>query len=506
MKQKGFATLEILLAMTIIVMAISTILPLVSGGQSVSVSSQTDQEALYKAQDLLERARADARQDFNLVNPIGPIFPTPPDIYTKSLTVTVNPSDFFTKVVTSIVSWIGENGQNLSASLSTVLTNPSAVNGGDTCSSVLVGDWTSPQIVSYEFGKDMVGDPNSGFPITSIQVFNEKMYVTINNTHSNNFETFFILDTSNSPLIPVILGKLDNSPGVISEGLKSVAIDGKNYAYVANAYDSSPGNCLENHNCAQLQIIDISNSSSPSITRNFKINSFTTGDKLANGQSILYKDGIIYLGLSNASNGSELYILDVGGNLGGSPTNPVILSNIEIGTGVNAIFVKGNYLYIASPNSQELQIYNISNVSSPAFVGYFNSPSGDGNGKSLFLVGSKLYLGKTVPNAGNDFHILDNSNPEASLPQLGGINSSSSINGILVRDYLAFLITSGGQIQVWRIDHPSNIIQYASPIMLPPGSEGGLRGTASDCEEKYIYVASQSNNEKGYISIITGGP
>jgi len=501
-RQKGAATLELLIAFAILVLNITAVILILNGGQSIYVDSETNTEAIAMAEELLEDARADAELDFNLVYPTSGTETSGPLTYTKTLSVTQ--TDLFTKEVTSTVSWPAEGGRNLIVEFTTLFTNPEAVDGGDTCSSVLSGDWTSPTKDEYEFGADILGDTSSGFPITSIQTFNEKMYVTVNNTHGNNDETFFILDISEPGSMPAPLGKLDNS-GTISEGLNAVAVDGESYAYVANAYDSSPDDCTEADNCAQLQVIDMSNPASPYVARNFKINSITTGNKLANGTSVFYKDGIMYLGLARATSGREFYILDVGGGGGGgSPTSPIILSSVEIGNGINTIFVRDNYAYIASPNTQELKIFNVTNPGSPTPAGNFNSGTGAGNGKSLYLVGSKLYLGKTVPNAGNDFHILNNLNPNIYLPELGGMNSASSINGILVREYLAFLITSNGQFQTWRVDNPSSISEYASPLTLPPGSGGGLQGTAADCEENYVYVGSQSSNDKGYISIITG--
>src|SRR3989344_4945790 len=129
----GFVTLEILMALAIMVMVISVMMPMVSGGQSFSVSSQVNQEALYKAAALLEDARARAHSDFNLVNPIASV---QDGIYQKSLDVTVNPLDFFQKTVTSTVAWPGEHGQNLTTSLSTLLTDPKGIFNGAACNSV----------------------------------------------------------------------------------------------------------------------------------------------------------------------------------------------------------------------------------------------------------------------------------------------------------------------------------------------------------------------------------
>src|SRR3989344_3912913 len=252
---KGFATLEMLIAFAVIILCISAVVMVVFGNQSIAIDSETNNEAITKAQELLEKARADSRFDFNLVNSTNqnpavgscPIDYISDDIYCKKIDVTQ--TDLFTKKVTSAVTW-QTAGRTLSTILTTLLTNLEAINGGDTCSSELVGDWTNPQKTEYEFGADILGDTSSGFPITSIQSFEHKMYVTVNNINGNNDETFFILDIINPTTIPGVISKLDNSPGTVSEGLNAVATDGEKYAYVANAYDSSPQACVENHNCA----------------------------------------------------------------------------------------------------------------------------------------------------------------------------------------------------------------------------------------------------------------
>lgn len=508
----GMATIELLIAFAILVINITAVILLTNGEQSVAIDTETNSEALYKAQELIEEAKSDANSDFNLANPI----PAGPDgIYKKSLLV--KQIDLFTKEITSLITWNNE-GRDQTVNLTTRVTNPDAVDGGDTCSSVLAGDWTNPQKTEYEFGDDILNDTSSGFPITSIQSFNHKMYVTVNNDNGNNPGTFFILDITDPDNTPTLLSPplFDNS--TVGEGLNGVAVDSGNYAYVASAYTSAPANCMQNSNCAQLQVIDVSNPTNPTIIKNFKIQSITSGNKLAAGTSIFYKNGIVYLGLVKANLGyNELYIIDVGGAGGGSPTNPIILDSVKIDNGVNSIFVRGNYAYVASPNNQELKIFDVSNPSSISEVGYFDAPGGganNGNGKSLYLVGDTLYLGRTLLN-GNEFYVLDNSDSETSLPILGSKNIQNSddgqppapfnttVGGIIIRHNLAFLITNE-EFQTWDISNPTNIVKYANPLILPPGTGGGLQGTASDCEGNHIFVGSQSSNDKGYISIITG--
>ena len=511
----GFSTLEILIAFGVLIMAVTAVILVIFGNQSVAVDTETNSEALSKAQAMLEVARADSRFDFNLVNPKTTTEVSGPLTYTKKLDV--NQINLFTKQATSTVAWEMGN-RTLYVALTTLLANPQEVDGGDTCSSVLTGDWMNPQKTEYEFGSDILGDTSSGFPITSIQAFDKKLYVAVNNDNGNNDETFFILDISDPTIKPAVLGRLDNSPAPndISEGLNAMAVDGGNYAFVANAYDSSPQDCSRADNCAQLQVIQtncvdnngdgIDDICSPAVVKDIKIPSVKTGNKLAQGTSIYYKDGIVYLGLAKAITGNdEFYVIDVGGGAaGGSPVNPIVLDSAKIDNGVNSIFVKGNYAYIASPNDEELKIFDVSAPSSINEVGGFNSSEGDGNGKSLYLVSNKLYLGKTVPNAGADFHILNNTDPASTLTEIGpGIDSASSINGIIVRGYLAFFITNT-QFQTWNISDPTAIVSYASPLALP--GTGIVQGTAADCEGNYIYVGSLGSNDKGYISIITSGP
>src|SRR3989344_6951522 len=102
---------------------------------------------------LLQEARAEAAVDFALVNPIAA---AASGMYEISQSVVIDPLNFFKKLVTGTVTWQGEYGQDLSVNLSTLITNPEALNGGDTCGSVLLGDWTNPQKTEYEFGAEIL--------------------------------------------------------------------------------------------------------------------------------------------------------------------------------------------------------------------------------------------------------------------------------------------------------------------------------------------------------------
>lgn len=511
--KKGSSILEILIAVTILSLGIGAVLLLSTANQDLKIDSQTNGEALSKAESMLETARALSRQDFNLVNPI-PV--TIDGIYSKNLDVQM--VDFFTKKVLSNISWNPSGARPQGIQLTTLVTNLDSLGGGNTCNSILEGDWTHPQSKEYEFGRDILYDTSSGFPVTSIQAYKHKLYVTVNNDNGNNPGTFYVLDITNPQNKPVLLSPalFDNNLAV-GAGLNAVAVDGSHYAYVANAYGASYTTCNNpggtNYSCGQLQVIDINNPAAPSMEYSYKIPGVIGHGGQSIGKSIFYKNGIIYLGLAKTQSGPEFNVIDVGGGgiPGASPTNPKIMgSGFSVGSAINSIYVKGDYAYIATPDNEELKVLDIHDpIAGITQVGEFDAPAGggnNGNGRSVSLVGDHLYLGRTLLN-GNEFYILNDVNPESALPVFGSqdiknlSSNNISVNGIIVRDYLAFLVTSE-EFQIYKIDDPMNITLYATPLVLPPGS-GNIDGAAADCEGNYIFVGSQGSNDKGYISVIT---
>lgn len=492
-RNSGFSTLEMLIAMTILILVLSAVILVSFGNQSVLTDSQTNTEALSLAQGLLEQEQALARKDFRLVTPTS----TVDGIYQKKVDV-LTQSDFYTKKVTATVSWTAEHQRPQSVSLSALVTNFENAVGGDTCDSVLSGNWTNPQIknVTADFAQ-AVGDSSGIYPITDLDAYQGKLYVTVNNTAVNTKETLFIFNIAD-PASPALLGKIDNSP-TISAGLGAVRVAG-NYAYVANGYGANFGTCTQGNNCAQLQVIDISNPATPSLSFSFKVPGVKGTAGQAVGNTIFYKEGYVYLGLTKTSSGPEFDIIDVH-----NPLGPFWVGGYQTAAGINAIYVRGKYAYLATPNSQELTILDVSNPTNPTLAGGFDAPDAVGNGKSLDQIGDKLYLGRTVTSFNPELYILDDTVPATNpLPVLGSPQEiSSSVNGLLVRDYLAFLVTTNSQFQIWNVANPAGVTQWASPVSLPSSSTG----RALDCEENYLFAGSvDPSTNKGYLTVITSGP
>lgn len=464
--REGFSTLEILLAFFVLSFSIVAIISMVYGGQSLTIDSQTYNEAAHKAQAMLEAARASSTQDFYSVAPIATTTDAADPMFVKSLDI--QPVDLWTEKVTSTVSWNAGGARNPSVQLATLLTNPDGFsNGGSTCNTVLSGDWTNPQLL----GRVDVGQNNGG---TDVDVFNRMAYVTTDASAVNKPD-FYIVDVSNPNIndLPVI-NSLNTGPG-----LKALHVAGR-YAYVAN--ESING---------QLQIIDVQ-VSPPQIVSTYKITVVTGNGAQALGDSIFYKDGYVYLGLTTTASGPEFNIIDVR-----NPAVPVWIGGYAIGHDVNAIFVRGIYAYVASPDNAELKIFDISNPSSPSLVGQVDLPDNSANGKSIAIVGNMLYLGRTqgASPSTNELQLMNITNP--MLPVLGAsADIDSTINAISIRDNLAFMVTSDTNLgfQIWDL----NTMTLFGSKNVQQTSTGGM-----DCEGNYIYIAQRSNKA---LQIIGPGP
>lgn len=460
-KARGSSTLEILIAFSILCIVLTAAIVVVFGNQSVSVDTETNNEALARARGMNEKVRSNSRQDFNLVyttptttEAVGPL------TYSKKLDV--SQIGLFVKQATTTVSW-QSGGRTLQIVLSTLLSNPQVVGGGDTCSSVLTSGWSHPTILNPSHTIDI--SPTS---LTGVAVSNGKVYLT--GTHSsNNKPRLTIVDVSD----PTWPKQYPNSLDTGKPGLAAVAVAG-NYAYAANKSVA-----------AQLMVIKVADPNNPTLVASKKV----TGAGGV-GNSIFYANKKIYLGLTANGAGPQFAVFDVATN----PENPVPVSGgtYSFGHDINAIRVKNNYAYIATPDSasrENIIILDV-NQSSPTFMqrvgGYaaLNLPDSNGvgsnYGESLDIVGNMVYLGRSYGT--NEFYALDATTPNSvgviASKDIGAGNGTS-IDGVKIRSSLAFMITDS-QFQVWQLSDLSTmfgLLDISSFGGSPPGSlacEGNL--------------------------------
>ncbi len=471
--QKGIITLEMLIAMSLLVVAICAVLPLVSGSQSTLVSLQTNQEAIYQAQSLLENARATARQDLSLLqncDDAGLVKcpGTPGPFYSRKLTV-VN-LDNFSKTATAQVSW-----ENNVVEFSTVLANWQQAVGGDTCSQTVTGDWTHPQLL----GSADIGPNNEG---TNIDVVAKKAYVAAHPTVRGT-PNFFMVDISDPTLSQLpILGSV--STNTTTAGLAAVKVAGS-YAYVANASTTS-----------QLQVIDISVPTAPIVVASLRV---TQAGDSAVGNSIFYADQKIYLGLMKSS-GAEFYVIDVS-----NPKIPVVKASFETDTQINGITVKNGVAYLAVPDDaststpEQLRLLDVSQANAgiifqTATFSYPNIATMSGESVFLSANANTLYLGRGGLNAAKNpnffqLNVTDKNNITQINSKYISTSPSLTVKSIIARNNLAFLSTSDPLLnfQIWDVNNLSGTTPYASI------NTGQPAAGQMDCNENLMYVAQKSN-------------
>ena len=507
LNQKGFSTLEMLMAMFVLLLALTAVITVSFGNQSMILDSQMNAEALNIAQGLLEKAQADSRKDFNLVNPVAE---TTEDGFTYRTEVVQK--DYFTKLVTAYVDFPEDSGRHGETKLTAIVANFNNAVGGDTCSSVLYPSaeaWRSPEIKDTFDPSDFIDLVADGlgddYPITDIDAYQSRLYVTANNpaaaTSTEPTLFMFDIDTSdgaNPKIEPVEDGFADNNEEVES-GLNAVVVaedpassfDPKEiYAYVAsNAGD-------------QLQVIDVG------VTPPVMVASVGVAGRA--GNSIFYKNGFIYLGLkgSSVSGDNEFYIFDVH-----HPENPSwVGGSFNLGNSdINAIYVRDRYAYLATADDDNLTVLDISNAASPHRAGEGFTGSGSNNGKSIFMAGDTLYLGRT--EGGTELSVLNMNDPEAvPFPLMTSRdNINISVDGLFIKgatqttaapemNGLAFLLTKEN-FQVFDADQLG--VTSTAPVITVdlPNNVNGDNEAVLDCEKDVFFVGS-NDGDKGYLYLI----
>ena len=480
--------------MTLIVLSISSVMPLVFGGQSVSVSSQINQEALYKAHGLLENARALSRADFAAVTS-SPT--TTESIY--QLQTVVDPT-YTTQCSKNVIGHVGwtNGGLPLNASLSTRIGSiAKAVALGGNCDvSSPTGDWKNPAIYNCS------GAANED--INGMDVLNRIVYMV-----GDAPPYLFIYDTNDAPL---------NQSCQQSGNLQSVGFNNgfeddrtlydirvarfpndKMYAFVARGVSADP---LEMP--FQFEVIDVTDIHNPVSVAKRSLSGVS--GSAPGGWRLYYYDQKIFM-VTKFTAGPEFHIFDVS-----NPADPR-----EIGSGTNLgrtveslLVVKKNFegithyiAYMATDkNTAPLSIYDMvfptptsvvvteRTADEPLFNQYQD-------GQSVFLLDNTLYFGRASDPAGKEVFAYDVSNPLSGfpIPLLGQANvSQASIKGIWVSGSLMFLATtkSGKEFQVFKSDPADmSLVNYFN---FPNIIYNGLK-----YEDQWLYLASKNSSSLGIL-------
>ncbi len=457
-KSRGSATIEVVIAFAVMSLTMTAAIVITFGTQAVALETILNHEALTKTSEELEAAFANGQQTFSKLVSIAP---ANDGMYVKSITV-----DDLTrclKKVTSLFTWQATPVRPQQVLLTTEISDRFGVlaNGTDCEAAPPLHDWIVPLSLGHTTFTPGVA--------TGLDVLNGIVYMS-----SNKSPGVRIADARH-PGSPTLF-TYANGFDLGSDGVNAIDaaknINGKLYAYLA-------------HNAAtdQLQVIDVSDPENPAFVTARSLPG-VAGAK-PEGWSVYYYDSRLYIG-TRRTVGREFHVFDVT-----DPTNPIWLGSRELNHNVNAIIVRDKIAYLAtSGNVTDLIVLDVSDPSTGMPTIKNLDLSGNHDGKSLYLLGMKLYFGK-LTGSGPDFYVLDVSDPGHSIPLLAKLDLGTGALGIRVVGHLAFVITSNpsNPFLVWDISdssHPTRV----NPVRFAVTQTA----TGIDYEDELVYISNQTND------------
>lgn len=480
---RGSMTLEILLALSIIVFCIVTVITLSFGNQSLTIDSEINNEAIYIAKNLIEGARRLSRQDYNSVISLSETKNSAGLIYTKNLNVRdLTPCK---KEILSSVSWTTIPEKSQKVEFTTYLGDSMTMLslGGDCTMDPSTSAWSNPA----QFASETL---NSNKP-TSIDSLDKIAYI---GTDSPPYLS--IIDTSqatqgqtNGEALTFI--NSFQATNVINDidAINLTTTAGVNKKYVFAAINSVTN---------QLQIIDVTDPHKPTSVASVSLSPCVSGS-FPQGWIVYYYDKRLYV-TTRYTAGPELHIFNVS-----NPSSPTeygsgACKGIELGDTVNDFIVrdqiiagvKRRFIYMATDESdKELRVFEVTGDFVTEILAANQNLSGEQNGQSIFSVGNKLYFGRQSTPTGPELYIFDSHDPTLGLPLLGSKDVGTGVNNIRVIDTLAFISTpkSGKEFQIWNIANPSNITNITTYNL------GNIIPQGLDYEDNFINAISGSSPE-----------
>ncbi len=488
MSKRGFSTLEIMIAFAILAIVLSGVILADFGAQYWTITSQTSNEALYKAKIGLENLRAASKRDFLSATSTA-YAPSDGSCAPNSLCywLQTNVTDISacSKYASSTISWQVSGYPTTTTTLFTTFSDTQGVilRGGDCGLNWPSGDWTNPQ---------SVGSTNlTGIP-SSIDALNGATYVG---------------ETSAPYLEAVKDGSVYGCPASIcSDPLNAIDVARNlnpnqpfTYAYAAASSTTD-----------QLQIYDVSDPTN--IFRAAALTLMPSGS-YPQGWKLTFYDRSIYI-LTKETSGPELHIVDVR-----TPTSPAELgSGTELGFTATDIIVRDQYsggvkkrfAYLtAMLDHREIQVFDVTDPLNVTFVAKADlDPQNVCTGtlpdaRTLTLSGTVLYVGtdyRTTSPCSQlpELYAFDVTDPAQGIPQIGSMEVGADVLSLRVSGPYLFLPANHSgiyELQVRNSD-PSNLALLNS---IPVSAKNIGDGIDFDND-----VTHASDSDTGYLYLLNG--
>lgn len=505
---KGFSTIELLIAFAVMTLSMTAVIMVAFGNQATAIDTQLAQRGLYIAQKQLEEAGASLISNFNAIESEDAAISFDSTYDTQIEIIDISPC---VKEVESMSLW-NRNVRELETSLKSIFVSPkeSLALGNDCQTQKSKKLWDNP--VSYNFSTPIdAGSPGSA--IDTIR-HNDTRYAILTTNWENNKNTLWVIDATD-PSNPQAVGGVEATDKLNFIDVDAYHIESTNYIYAFVASASTT---------AQLQIylIDITNPSSITISRIAKARL----PQLTNGvpRSIYYYDNRIYIGTQfvacprtcTPAQNNEFHIYNVS-----TPSSPTWQGGVNVNHNINDIAVLGDWAYLAiSDNNRELAVLQINPSKSNYLVHHdttkfgYDAP-GNTDGQTLAVSGQYVYMGRPQSSSPDLFAFrasdlthgasvtdgaLSSINLESvnctyksgTLKSKACLSSGKVIRDIALDGQLMFLVTTEGnaEFQAWDISNPKDI----KPKAKCNTYEFPAKPVAIDFNDDYGYVAVESND------------
>ncbi len=420
--QRGFSTLEIVLAFSVGILFLSAALMIafsdptltkrysLDSGQAVGLDTILDNNGLATSTNRIGNIAASF-----LSNWTNTVAANTDGFYTNTPDVT-DVSQCM-KQFTNVTSWEALNARSRTITFGTALSNIDIARalGRGECDPTppSPNEWDNPTNPNWETGPSEIDGTQTGLDVATIDGDPYAFLITSHTSQKDDLWSIDVSDVEN----PTLVSSLETGGVGFTQGLVDIDVvttDTGTYAYV-----------IQNSATNQLQTIDLSNPDAltpADIRSTISLATYgVVGGSDPIPKVIKHYNGRLYIGLHNTT-GPELLIFSIASN----PASPTYVGSItsSFNHSINDIVVNGNYAYLAikpgtgggAQATRELMIIDVS-ASTPVDTGFgynANTTSNDTEGAtSLYLIGSKLYMGRErVSNASErDFYVFNIQNP-----------------------------------------------------------------------------------------------
>jgi hypothetical protein len=443
--ERGFSTIEILIAFGIGIMFLSASLMIaysdphmakqyvLNDGHSITLDAILDSTALATSSNMLGAIVATLREKWN-----SDIENTDDGLYTNTPIITdISPC---TKSISNTTTWNAQHARSRNTHLESTVGSVSIARalGQGVCDPIPPSTWSSPENPHWETSPgDITGTPTG----MSYAVIQGVPYIFMTTTNTVQSDDLWIIDVSDIENLGIV-ASLETGDDTHTKGL----LDG----VVVTHSDTAYAYLLQNSSTSQLVTVDVRNPlliGSPVDVISFAPYGVNPNGSNPEGRVITYYDGRLYIGLRTTI-GPEFLIFDITSN----PAQPTFIGSSanSFDHSIYDITVRDDYAYLAikpgSPpsgnNTRELMVMDIRSTIPRDTGGGYNATSttNDTEGAmSLYLIGDTLYMGRErVSNvAEKDFYAFDissSTHPVVSKSSRLGISTGGGLGVPRVTD------------------------------------------------------------------------